>query len=59
MIASATGGVPARRRARTSSSIKVKLHGELHALPSGTRKRDATARFEELPADAGYLSAPS
>lgn len=35
-------------------SIKLKLHGEVHALPSGTRKRiDGT--YEELPADTGFL----
>ena len=35
-------------------SIKGKLHGELHALPSGTRKRD-DGTFEALPSDGGYL----
>jgi hypothetical protein len=33
---------------------KLKIHGEYHALPSGTRKRtDGT--FEALPADKGFL----
>lgn len=35
-------------------SIKLKVHGELHALPSGTRKRD-DGSFESLPSDRGYL----
>jgi maltoporin len=35
-------------------NIKAKLHTEVHALPSGTRKRvDGT--FEDLPADNGYV----
>ncbi len=35
-------------------SFKVKVHGEVHALPSGTRRRvDGT--FEALPSDTGYL----
>ncbi len=33
---------------------KLKLHGEYHALPSGTRKR-ADGTFEQLPADSGFL----
>ena len=53
MIASATaaytlGGNPGQL------PIKLKLHGEVHALPSGTRKRD-DGTFEALPADGGYL----
>ncbi len=35
-------------------SLKGKLHGEVHALPSGTRKRD-DGSFEALPDDRGYL----
>lgn len=35
-------------------SLKGKLHGEVHALPSGTRKRD-DGSFQALPADSGYL----
>ena len=35
-------------------SIKGKLHGELHALPSGTFKRD-DGTFQALPSDGGYL----
>ncbi|MEO8551020.1 MAG: carbohydrate porin [Kofleriaceae bacterium] len=35
-------------------STKLKLHGELHALPSGSRKRD-DGTFEDLPSDHGYL----
>ena len=35
-------------------NIKAKMHGEVHALPSGTRKRvDGT--FEDLPSDNGYV----
>ncbi len=35
-------------------SFKLKVHGELHALPSGTRERiDGT--LEDLPSDTGYL----
>jgi len=37
-----------------AASFKLKVHGELHALPSGTRQRiDGT--FEALPSDTGYL----
>lgn len=35
-------------------NLKVKMHGEVHGLPSGTRKRvDGT--FEALPSDMGYV----
>jgi LamB porin len=35
-------------------NFKIKVHGEVHSLGSGTRKRvDGT--FEELPSDSGYL----
>jgi maltoporin len=34
--------------------VKLKVHGEYHALPSGTRKR-ADGTFEALPADNGLL----
>jgi maltoporin len=35
-------------------NLKLKLHGEVHALPSGTRERiDGT--LEDLPSDTGYL----
>lgn len=33
---------------------KLKLHGEYHALPKGTRKRE-DGTFEALPADHGFL----
>jgi maltoporin len=33
---------------------KAKLHGEVHTLPSGSRKRD-DGTFEALPADHGFL----
>ena len=53
MVASATAAYTLRR-AKSEPSLKLKLHGELHALPSGTRKRvDGT--FEDLPYDTGYL----
>jgi hypothetical protein len=35
-------------------SLKVKVHGELHSLPSGTRKRD-DGTLEALPSDTGLL----
>jgi len=35
-------------------SLKGKLHGEVHSLPSGTRKRD-DGTFEALPSDSGFL----
>lgn len=35
-------------------SLKAKLHGEVHALGSGTRKRD-DGTLEALPADSGFL----
>jgi hypothetical protein len=41
-------------RGGASPGWKVKLHGQVHALPSGTRRRtDGT--LEELPSDTGYL----
>ena len=37
-----------------NANIKAKMHGEVHALPSGTRKRvDGT--LEDLPSDSGYV----
>lgn len=35
-------------------SAKLKFHGELHALPAGTRQRE-DGTFEQLPADSGVL----
>jgi maltoporin len=35
-------------------SIKAKVHGQLHALPSGTRERD-DGTYEALPSDWGFL----
>ena len=35
-------------------SLKAKVHGEIHALPSGTFKRD-DGTFQALPSDGGYL----
>ncbi|HEY5938176.1 MAG TPA: carbohydrate porin [Kofleriaceae bacterium] len=36
-------------------NFKFKLHGELHALPSGTRKIGTDGTLEDLPSDRGYL----
>jgi LamB porin len=36
-------------------SMKVKVHGEFHGLPSGTRKRE-DGTFESLPSDSGILA---
>ena len=38
----------------SSIGLKAKVHGEIHELPSGTRKRD-DGTFEDLPADSGVL----
>ncbi|MBA2539688.1 MAG: carbohydrate porin [Deltaproteobacteria bacterium] len=38
-----------------SANFKLKLHGEVHGLGSGTRQRRTDGTFEELPADTGYL----
>jgi hypothetical protein len=35
-------------------SLKAKVHAEIHALPSGTFKRD-DGTFQALPSDGGYL----
>lgn len=35
--------------------VKLKAHTEVHALPSGTRKRD-DGTFEDLPSDSGWLA---
>ncbi len=56
LIASSTAQYTLRGDAddEAAPSYKLKLHGELHALPSGTRRRiDGT--FEALPADTGFL----
>jgi maltoporin len=37
------------------ASYKLKVHGELHVLPSGTRERRTDGSFEDLPSDTGYL----
>jgi hypothetical protein len=36
-------------------NIKLKVHGEVHALPSGTRERRTDGTLEALPYDTGYL----
>ena len=51
ILAGAPGGV----------SIKAKVHGEVHALPAGTRRLDdgggaSGTQTEALPADTGYLA---
>lgn len=38
-----------------NKNLKMKLHAEVHALPSGTRKRETDGSFEALPADNGYV----
>ncbi len=53
VVASATAAYVAMPR-DGGIGAKLKLHGEYHALPSGTRKRmDGT--LEALPADHGFL----
>jgi hypothetical protein len=36
-------------------NFKVKVHGEVHSLSSGTRRRQTDDTLEELPADTGFL----
>ncbi len=38
-----------------SANFKLKVHGEVHALGDGTRRRSTDGTFEDLPADTGYL----
>ncbi len=38
-----------------AANIKLKAHGEFHALGAGTRQRITDGTFEALPADTGYL----
>jgi maltoporin len=53
-VASATVGYTMMPKTEGGMGAKVKLHGEYHTLPSGTRKRmDGT--LEDLPADTGLL----
>lgn len=53
-IASATAGYTMMPKSDGGMGAKAKLHGEVHSLPSGTRKRtDGT--LEALPADTGLL----
>ncbi|MBA3461426.1 MAG: carbohydrate porin [Deltaproteobacteria bacterium] len=54
MIASATGAY-IDDGGRGGLSLKAKLHGEVHALPSGTRQREGGSDFEALPSDSGFL----
>lgn len=53
MVASATAAY-ILAGAADAASIKLKVHGEVHALPDGTRRRE-DGTFEALPADLGYL----
>jgi hypothetical protein len=53
MIASASASYLLARPANDVST-KLKVHGEVHGLPSGTRKRD-DGTLEALPSDTGYL----
>ena len=52
MVASATGAYTLALSGRRFA--KAKVHGEVHGLPSGTRKRD-DGTLEALPSDTGYL----
>jgi maltoporin len=52
-VASATAAYVAMPR-DGGVGAKLKLHGEYHALPAGTSKRD-DGTFESLPADHGFL----
>jgi hypothetical protein len=53
MVSSVTAAYIARNVA-DNISVKIKGHAEIHALPSGERKRtDGT--FEQLPSDSGFL----
>lgn len=53
LLASASAAYIARNIA-SNIHAKFKLHGEVHALPPGTRERvDGT--FEALPSDSGFL----
>jgi len=36
-------------------SLRIKAHGEYHALPSGTRKLESDGTLEQLPSDRGWL----
>ncbi len=53
MVTSATAAYIARDIAENVNA-KLKVHGELHALPSGARERE-DGTVEQLPADSGYL----
>jgi len=54
MVASATAAYILPGASPEAVSLKFKVHGEVHALPSGTRRRD-DATFEDLPSDTGFL----
>jgi maltoporin len=38
-----------------TANIKLKVHGEVHALDAGRRQRRTDGTFEDLPSDTGYL----
>lgn len=52
MIASARAGYT-MAKAPTALSTRARLYGELHGLPSGTRRRESDATLEALPQDWG------
>jgi len=59
VIASATASYLMMRDPKLPS-MKLKVHGEVHSLPSGTRARTdesgaPTGQLESLPGDSGYL----
>ncbi len=58
MVASADAAY-IHRGAPSALSYKAKLHGELHGLPAGARRRflpdGSTGELEPLPADLGFL----
>jgi hypothetical protein len=53
-VASTTLGFTHELDRATATKARLRLHGEIHALPSGVRKRD-DGTHEDLPADSGYL----
>ena len=54
MVLSGTAAYLLAGKKADAPSLKLKLHGEVHALPSGTRKR-SDGSFEALPSDTGFL----
>lgn len=54
VVASATGQYQMLPATPDGIGTKLKVHGEVHTLPSGTRRRE-DGTFEALPADTGFL----